>query len=68
MRKTLATICFGLFTSAVASASTITYENRATDAGVNTSDYQSSWNAQTSSVFSRELDQFSGRTEINIPT
>lgn len=40
------------------SASVITYENRKTNAGVDKSDYQASWNNQTSQIRSRDLDTF----------
>lgn len=41
-----------------AAASVITYETRATNAGVNNSDYFSSWSSQTSAISSQSLSSF----------
>mgnify|MGYP000388441421 CR=1 FL=1 len=58
MKKALLGLCFGVFATTTASASVITYENRATDSGVDQSDYQSSWNNQSSSIYSSDITSF----------
>ncbi len=50
--------CFALLGFGSANAASITYETRLIDAGVNTSDYKSSWNTQTSSISSQSIDNF----------
>jgi len=61
MQKNIIKICAvaiaGLFTSN-AMATYITYETRHTDAGVNQSDYQASWNDQTSAISTSDLADF----------
>lgn len=48
--------------SSNAMATYITYETRQTDSGINTSDYQASWNAQTSAISSGTLGTFANIT------
>jgi hypothetical protein len=58
MKKTLVALAFGLIAATSASASVMHYENRATDSGVNTNNYQSSWNNQTSSIYNTNITSF----------
>lgn len=58
MKSLLAGLLASFALSTSVSAAVITYENRATDSGVDRSDYRSSWLAQDSSIFSRDLDEF----------
>lgn len=58
MKNMLITLAISSLFSTSLSAAMITYENRATNAGVDNSDYQSSWNNQSSYVYSRELNEF----------
>jgi len=58
MKKALLALSFGVLATAKASASVLTYENRATDSGVNQSDCQSSWNNQSSSIYSSDITSF----------
>jgi len=58
MKKTLLALSFGIIAAANSSASVINYENRATNSGVNKNDYQSSWNNQSTSIYSTEISSF----------
>ena len=58
MKKILLALSFCAVAATNSSASVITYENRATDSGVNKNDYQASWNNQSSSIFSTEVSSF----------
>ena len=57
MKKLLA-LGLGMVISASASSAMITYEHRATDNGVDKSDYQASWFNQNSAITTTELDDF----------
>lgn len=59
--KMCAIAAAGLITSN-AMATYITYETRQTNAGVNQSDYQASWSAQTSTISTSGLGQFTNIT------
>ncbi len=58
MKNTLFTLGLCALASSTISASVITYENRKTDAGVDTSNYASSWGNQSSIIKSRDLNEF----------
>lgn len=58
MTKRFLALSLGILTSISVSASVITYDNRTTNAGVDKTDYQSSWNAQSTEVRSRDLTTF----------
>ena len=58
MKRTLLALSFGVIAAANTSASVMSYENRATDSGVNKNDYQSSWNNQSTSIHSSEISSF----------
>lgn len=45
--------------------SSITYEQRATDSGVNTGDYRQSWNNQGSTIYTSDLDEFTNIRTYN---